>query len=460
MRSIPFKVICLLGMNDGDYPRQQAARDFDLMAHSWRAGDRSRREDDRYLFLEALLSARQQLYVSWQGHRATDNSEQPPSVLVAQLLDYLQMGWQGAPEPQRQPLQAFSETYFLQDSPFASYANDWARVHEQSTPQAQDADPPALAAPIALTLAELRQLLRQPVEVFFKSRLRVQLDTLEELEQSEEPFALNGLEQYQAGQQLLDAAELPEALEKLRLSGQLPMAAFGQQLAAELQTKAQVVLDRRGEWTRRYPEPLPAQSIELQVGDISLSGTLDGLCSGDAGWLQLDQRVGAVLEGDKEARTARVHVVVGSWVQHLAACASAMPLTSVQLGLDGQVIFTPLSQADALRMLQGLVTAYLAAWTRPLPVACKSAWAYLQAQAQAVRLAATDPDKEPKDPHEAAQAVFEGAHHGGERDESAYLARAFETYDEIEAELPDWAERLYGDLARHLQLTQGEGGST
>jgi exodeoxyribonuclease V gamma subunit len=221
-----------------------------------------------------------------------------------------------------------------------------------------------------------------------------------------------------------------------------------------------VVLDRRGEWTRRYPEPLPAQSIELQVGDISLSGTLDGLCSGDAGWLQLDQRVGAVLEGDKEARTARVHVVVGSWVQHLAACASAMPLTSVQLGLDGQVIFTPLSQADALRMLQGLVMAYLAAWTRPLPVACKSAWAYLQAQAQAVRLAATDPDKEPKDPHEAAQAVFEGAHHGGERDESAYLARAFETYDEIEAELPDWAERLYGDLARHLQLTQGEGGST
>jgi exodeoxyribonuclease V gamma subunit len=59
MRSIPVKVIGLLGMNDGDYPRQKAARDFDLMAQSWRAGDRSRREDDRYLFLEAILSARQ-----------------------------------------------------------------------------------------------------------------------------------------------------------------------------------------------------------------------------------------------------------------------------------------------------------------------------------------------------------------------------------------------------------------
>jgi exodeoxyribonuclease V gamma subunit len=310
-----------------------------------------------------------------------------------------------------------------------------------------------------LTLADLRQLLRQPVEVFFKSRLRVRLDTLEELEQTEEPFALNGLAQHQAGQELLDAAELPQALEKLTLSGQLPMAAFGQRLATELQAKTQVVLDRQSEWKLRFPNPLPAQSIDLQVGGVALTGTLEGLYSGDAGWLQLNQRVGAVLEGDKEARTARCHVVVGLWVQHLLACASAMPLTSVQLGLDGQVIFAPLPQAEALRVLQTLVSVYLAAWGRPLPVACKTAWAFLQTQAHAARLAVEQPDKEPKDPHEAAQTVFEGTRHGGEHEESAYLARAFESYDDIEAELPFWAECLYGDLARHIQLTQSEGGS-
>ncbi len=67
MRAIPFKVVCLLGMNDGDYPRQQPPVDFDLMRNDYRPGDRSRREDDRYLLLEALLSARKQLYVSWVG---------------------------------------------------------------------------------------------------------------------------------------------------------------------------------------------------------------------------------------------------------------------------------------------------------------------------------------------------------------------------------------------------------
>jgi exodeoxyribonuclease V gamma subunit len=469
MRSIPFKVICLLGMNDGDYPRQKAARDFDLMDLSWRAGDRSRRKDDRYLFLEAILSARHKLYISWQGHRATDNSEQPPSVLVAQLLDYLQDGWQPAIQARQQPLQAFSQAYFLQDSPHRTYAKDWARVHQQQALQvSQMSDTPhiAMAAPTSLTLADLRQLLRQPVEVFFKSRLRVRLDTLEELEQTEEPFALNGLAQYQAGQALLDASEMAPALEKLTLSGNLPMAAFGQRLATDLQTRTQVVLDRQSEWKLRYPNPLPAQSIDLQVGGVSITATLQGLCCADAPepegktpWLQLNQRVGAVLEGDKEARTARCHVVAGLWAQHLLACASAMPLTSVQLGLDGQVIFTPLPQEEALRVLQKLVTAYLAAWERPLPVACKTAWAYLQAQAQAARLTINDPDKAPKDPHEAAQAIFEGAHNAGERAESAYLARTFESYDELEPELPAWAERLYGDLARHIQLTQSEDAS-
>nr|BFE91687.1 hypothetical protein GCM10020185_22230 [Pseudomonas brassicacearum subsp. brassicacearum] len=59
MRAIPFKLVCLLGMNDGDYPRAQPPLDFDLMGGDYRPGDRSRREDDRYLLLEALLSARE-----------------------------------------------------------------------------------------------------------------------------------------------------------------------------------------------------------------------------------------------------------------------------------------------------------------------------------------------------------------------------------------------------------------
>ncbi|MGI4861741.1 MAG: exodeoxyribonuclease V subunit gamma [Janthinobacterium lividum] len=93
MRAIPFRHLCLLGMNDGDYPRSRVAMDFDLMSRDYRPGDRSRREDDRYLFLEALLSARDHLHISWVGNSIHDNTERPPSVLVAQLRDHLAAGW-------------------------------------------------------------------------------------------------------------------------------------------------------------------------------------------------------------------------------------------------------------------------------------------------------------------------------------------------------------------------------
>ena len=101
---------------------------------------------------------------------------------------------------------------------------------------------------------------------------------------------------------------------------------------------------------------------------------------------------------------------------------------------------------------------YLAAWEKPLPVACKTAWAYLQAKTQADRLAASNPDKVSNDPNDAARAAFEGSfQRDGERKESAYLALAFETYDEIELEMPALAELLYGDMAQHVQTASVEG---
>ena len=131
MRAVPFRHVCLLGMNDADYPRRANRPDFDLMAlpEQIRPGDRSRREDDRYLFLEAILAARDGLHISWTGRSQRDNSELPPSVLVGQLRDHLAAGWAladtGDPATAgrrlllalttEHPLQPFGSGYFLQE---------------------------------------------------------------------------------------------------------------------------------------------------------------------------------------------------------------------------------------------------------------------------------------------------------------------------------------------------------
>jgi len=493
-------VIGLLGMNDGAYPRVQAARDFDLMASSWRAGDRSRREDDRYLFLEALLSARQTLYISWQGHSAADNSVRPPSVLVAQLLDVVNACWSPERKPEAQPLQPFSEAYFEAASPYQTFDVDWESIRplalmgngrvamESVLIQARGADASAAevaASPPTLTLADLQRLLRQPVDVFFRNRLQVEFDSLEELEQEDEPFALNHLQQHQAGAALLQAQGDAAALRSLHLAGTLPLGGFGTRVADELMAKAQTILQSRGAWLQRYPVALAALPVELVLPQVQedpsallatvdgghcgpdpqsmrstcqLTGTLSGVWSQDgndphAPCLQLAERTGAVLQGRNAAVAARLHVVTGLWVRHLAACTSGLTMTSVQLGVDGQVVLPPMSAAAATAALGQLAQAYTQAWAQPLPIACKTAWAYLLAERQNQMLVAAG--KPAKDLHEAAREAFEGGQRGGELAESAYLQRAFASYDDLATDLPHWAQLLYGGLLAHIDLSNG-----
>ena len=484
MRSIPFKCVCLLGMNDGDYPRSQTPRDFDLMsdaAHAgstqnhWRAGDRSRREDDRYLFLEALLSARDKLYISWQGRRTTDHEIKPPSVLVAQLMDYLNAVWVRADAHDKpafdaplQPLQAFSPKYFTQGSTFHTYADDWQRalptgaarqVADASTSNNTAASD---AAPTELTLAHLQRLLRQPVNVFLVDHLRLRLDPPEEAAEEEEPFSLDGLDKYKLNQRIAQADDAAQVMAQLRLSGQLALAGFGEAQQAQLLRDRQTLRDQLDVLLPKWPHTLSVQSAHWQLGPTRLSAewangqTLwrkNGNAPG-AGqqWLQVALRPGAVTEGKKEHQLPRLDTLSHVWLHHLAACASGTPTTSVQIGFDAAVAFQPIAANDAQTHLENLCNAYASAWAEPLPVAAKTACAYLMGV-----------HSDHKDPQGKAQAVFEGGFgKRGEYQDSPALQRVFDNFSQIEDGLDTWPERLYEPMRKaakviHLSADHSEG---
>ena len=88
MRSIPFRHIFLVGFGQDVYPRRSETSGFDLMARHRMRGDRDRRDEDRYMFLEAIFSARKSLTISYVGRDMHSNQELEPSVLVSELLDY------------------------------------------------------------------------------------------------------------------------------------------------------------------------------------------------------------------------------------------------------------------------------------------------------------------------------------------------------------------------------------
>ncbi len=144
LRGLPYRVVCVIGLDHGEFPGSARTPEFDLMAARPQAGDRQRRLDDRNLFLDLLLSARELLHLSHVGRSVRDGAELPPSVLVDELLDVLAAATAADPaDPAAlaaararltvaHPLQAFAAEYFLPaartDARLASFNEDYARA--------------------------------------------------------------------------------------------------------------------------------------------------------------------------------------------------------------------------------------------------------------------------------------------------------------------------------------------
>jgi exodeoxyribonuclease V gamma subunit len=79
MRSVPFEVVALLGMDDGAFPRSSTPPSWDPFAAP-RPGERDRRATDRHLLLEALLCAREALLVLWSGRSVTSGKALPAAI--------------------------------------------------------------------------------------------------------------------------------------------------------------------------------------------------------------------------------------------------------------------------------------------------------------------------------------------------------------------------------------------
>ena len=483
MRAIPFKVVCLLGMNDGAYPRAPAPRDFDLMsqpAHG-RAGDRARREDDRYLFLEALLSARERLYVSWQGRRTSDHAKLPPSVLVAQLLDHLKLchalskapaahaeeSTKPAFEAPLQPLQPFSAKYFTQGSGFATFAADWeaARVRHTNTHQANAAGPampsaevaeacyPKVATPFTnLTEQELGLLLRRPEDVHFRFNLQVRLDQPPEASEEDEPFDTPGLQLFVLDQSVLYSDEPDVQLLQLQRQGQLALSGFGQLQQDQMRLMRTKVLGHISAWLSKPGQAMPAQVLHLKEHGVDLALRWGGdtsiwrqLAKDEA--LQINLRPGKVLS---KSGQARLSTLASLWLGHLSANAAGVSTTSLQSGEDGVVGLAPLSAEDAHRLLADLVAVYRQAWQQPLPLACQTACAWLMAT-HAPSGALKPVDEVNDKAHAAALQAFEGDfNRPGEWHASTCLQRAFPEFENLWPDLPMWAERVYGPMLQAL----------
>lgn len=437
MRAIPFKHIYVLGMNEGAYPRQQTRVDFDLMRAHYRPGDRSRRDDDRYLFLEALLSAREKFYVSWLGHSAQDNSEWPPSVLVAQLREHLAAGWGGSSVAEQQDwlkhltrqhyLQPFHPGYFNATSPAFSYAHEWLAAHSNdSVSQPLEPLPSWQLEPgelLNVSAQELANFMRDMAEPFFTKRLETRFYDAAEAAPDSETFALDGLSGWQFKQQLLavglaslarapaDEAALEHALQgqlqRWQRAGELGVAPVSAALSAQLLQSVQAQLAELNTWLTAYAEPTSAPATPVTHGQLRLeSGSRRQPVHYARN--ELGERLQLVVSASKQQDK---HLFL-PYVLHLLAPdhKTVAIFAPAKKEAEASVVeFAPLPKDAARQLLEQLLHAYERALSAPFPLPGELALQWLRAfdLAQLGKLKEGRRNLPAQTPVEAEQTAYE-----------------------------------------------------
>jgi exodeoxyribonuclease V gamma subunit len=449
VRSIPARVVCLLGINDQVFPRRPQTTQFDLMARSPRAGDPSARQDDRYSFLETLLSAREKLSISYVGRSAVHNKEIPPSVVVSELLDYLDQAFvfpDNKPASEfvltEHPLHAFSPRYFSSsnvDKRLFSYSEANAEASRSITGMRPPRMPPFISGPLPeieefncnLELRELIDFWGNPCRYFMRQRLGLTLRETDGCLSDSESFQLDNLEKYRIKEELL-AEELeaatPLPLEVFHARGILPPGAIGElqlrSMRTEVHDLALVIRKHIGEG--RKDEPV---SIDLELGRFSLSGKINAVYGGHS----------------VHFRTAKLNPKdhLRAWIAHLALCASGEgkePRT-VLIGRDALVTFRHVSSARA--QLQTLTEIFREGLMVPLPFFPASAMAFVDAE-----LAGG------KDPFFKARAKWIGPwRQPGEKD-NRFIARCFDVADPLDDRFAELARVVVTPMLEHERLEE------
>lgn len=278
MRSVPFKLVALMGMNDGEFPRQDKHFSFDLMANKTRQGDRSRRDEDRYLFLESILAARNKLIFSYIGQSVKDNTALPPSILVNELLDTLTIYSGKSVENwiDQHPLQAFSSRYFNDgDKHLFSYVKEYIELQkDKEIPSAVFIREPLMPLDDSyknIHLDELINFFKSPARTFLKQRFAIQDFDNEITLPIREPFELESFKNRDVRKLIFEGIEEEDNNQRIaRAKGLLPYGEIGDEI---YQKEVQIVES----FTTSLPqiEWQKPEKFSLMFGDFKLYGTLD-----------------------------------------------------------------------------------------------------------------------------------------------------------------------------------------
>ena len=278
MRSVPHRVVCLLGLDDAAFPRKAPRDGDDVMLADPHVGDRDPRPEDRQMLLDALMAAEDRLIVTYAGNDVRTNTPQPPAVPVGELLDTIDRMVDGDARAQvlvRHPLQPFDPRNFKPGELGGDAAWSFNRVTLDGARAMEDerVEPrPFLASPLPprrepiLELDDLVAFVRHPVRAFLRQRLGFGVATYADEVADALPIELDSLESWQVGQRMLDArlagATADAAVAAERARGELPPGVLAEPVIAKLLPDVEQIVKHAADL---LPDATPAGSVDVRV---------------------------------------------------------------------------------------------------------------------------------------------------------------------------------------------------
>jgi len=411
MRSVPHRVVCLLGLDDGVFPRKTDVDDDDLVAADARVGDRDPRSEDRQLLLDALLAAESHLIITYSGRDERTNAERPPAVPVGELLDVVDRTVRLPDDPTgevrartrivvRHPLQPFDARNFMAGrlTGAAPWSFDAVALAGARAVAGERAEPaPFLPHPLppvrgeAVELEHLVRFVQHPVKAFLRQRLGVSLSEDADDASQALPVELDALEQWGVGDRLLSGrlagGDRDACVAAERARGTLPPGTLAEPVLGQVLPVVESLVAEAAEITGADAEP---RSLEINVplaDGRALLGTVAGVI--DRG------ETGLLLRSVSYSRLAPKQRLT-AWVRFLALTA-AHPDRPVEAATIGRFRFTrkkgavsiaclgPLGgdaasrRAAALAHLDVLVDLFDRGLCEPLPLYCKTSAAWAEA---------------------------------------------------------------------------------
>ncbi len=400
MRSVPHRVVCVLGLDDGEFPRRAPRDGDDLLLEDPHVGDRDPRAEDRQLLLDAVLAATERLIITYTGNDERTNLTRPPAIPVAELLDVVERTVRGettSPREQvqiRHPLQPFDPRNFISGAltPDQPWSFDQVALGgAQALTGPRQSRPPFLTTPLppvsagVIELDSLARFVEHPVRAFLRQRLGISVrESLDEV-QDALPVELDGLQAWGVGQRLLEGllagAELAACVRAELARGSLPPGKLADPIIARV---GPIVTQIAAEAQQHGSGPSVSLDVNLRLPDGRvLAGTVPGVYG----------------ETIRRASYSKVRPKdrIAAWVRLLAlsatrpersfesavigrARAEAYRATAVTVAHIPPLHAAPAERgALALHHLGALIELYDRGMREVLPIACQSSAAYAHA---------------------------------------------------------------------------------